>query len=158
MNARFRRFLSYYHPYRKILIADIACALLAAAVALAIPLAIRHLTGAVLPGDPAAIPAGLIRTGALMVALVALGAGCAYVYDYQGHAMGAKMERDMRAELFDHYQKLPFRFHDDQQPGALLSRLTGDLLSLAEFYHHAPEDLAVYLVKGVGALAILASI
>lgn len=80
------------------------------------------------------------------------------MYDYLGHAMGAMMERDMRQELFDHYQKLPFSFHDDQRPGALLSRLTNDLQNLAEFYHHGPEDLLIYLVKVAGALAILMGI
>ncbi len=158
MNVRIRKFLSYYLPYRRLLIYDILTAVLAAAIALALPLVIRHVTGDVLTGDPAQLPARLAQMGVLMLGLIALQAGCIYVYDYLGHAMGAMMERDMRQELFDHYQKLPFSFHDDQRPGDLLSRLTNDLLTLAEFYHHGPEDLLIYLVKVAGALSILMAI
>lgn len=158
MNARIRKFFSYYQPYRGLLVLDILSAVLSAAVALLIPLVIRHITGEVLSGDPTLLPGRLAQAGGILCALIALGAGLTYVYDYYGHAMGAMMERDMRGELFDHYQKLPFSFHDEQKPGALLSRLTNDLLSLAEFYHHGPEDLLIYLIKVVGALLILLSI
>ena len=158
MNARIRKFFSYYRPYRGLLILDILSAVLSAAVALIIPLVIRHVTGEVLTGDPVMLTERLAQAGGMLLALIALGAGLTYVYDYYGHAMGAMMERDMRGELFDHYQKLPFSFYDDQKPGALLSRLTNDLLSLAEFYHHGPEDLLIYLVKVVGALSILLTI
>jgi ATP-binding cassette subfamily B protein len=158
MNARFRKFLSYYLPYRRLLTYDILTAILSAAIALALPLVIRYVTGDVLTGDAALLPRRLMETGAVLLALIALMAGCTYVYDYLGHAMGAMMERDMRQELFDHYQKLPFAFHDDQRPGALLSRLTNDLQNLAEFCHHGPEDLLIYLVKVAGALIILMGI
>jgi ATP-binding cassette, subfamily B, bacterial len=78
-----------------------------------------------------------------------------FYVDYRGHAMGAMMESDLRGELFDHYQKLSFRFYDEQRTGQLMSRLTNDLLSLAELYHHGPEDYAIYTVKFIGAFLIL---
>ena len=158
MNARIRKFLSSYQPYRRLLTYDILTAILSAAIALVIPLVIRHITGDVLTGDAALLPRRLMEMGVVLIALIALQACCTYVYDYLGHAMGAMMERDMRQELFDHYQKLPFSFYDDQRPGALLSRLTNDLQNLAEFYHHGPEDLLIYMVKVAGALTILMSI
>ncbi len=158
MNARFRKFLSYYLPYRRILTYDILTATFSATIALAIPLVIRYVTGDVLTGEAALLPRRLTEMGAALIVMIALQACCTYVYDYLGHAMGAMMERDMRQELFDHYQRLPFSFYDDQRPGALLSRLTNDLQNLAEFYHHGPEDLLIYLVKVAGALAILMGI
>ena len=158
MNARIRKFLSSYQPYRRLLTYDILTAILSAAIALVIPLVIRHITGDVLTGDAALLPRRLMEMGVVLIALIALQACCTYVYDYLGHAMGAMMERDMRQELFDHYQKLPFSFYDDQRPGALLSRLTNDLQNLAEFYHHGPEDLLIYMVKVAGALTILMGI
>ena len=93
-----------------------------------------------------------------MLGLVLLHTVCNFYVDYRGHAMGAMMESDMRSELFDHYQKLSFRFYDEQRTGQLMSRLTNDLLSLAELYHHGPEDYLIYTVKFIGAFIILLNI
>jgi ATP-binding cassette subfamily B protein len=73
--------------------------------------------------------------------------------DYRGHSMGAMMESDMRNELFEHYQKLSFRFYDEQRTGQLMSRITNDLFSLAELYHHGPEDYLIYSVKFIKHLS-----
>ncbi|MDL2317596.1 ABC transporter ATP-binding protein/permease [Eubacteriales bacterium OttesenSCG-928-A19] len=158
MNTRWRKFFSYYRPYRGLLALDILCALIAACASLLLPIFVRVITKDILEGGLADPIPSILRTGAGMLALVALQAACTYFYDYRGHAMGAMMERDMRAELFDHVQRLSFTYHDTQRPGALLSRMTHDLLSLAELYHHFPEDMAVYAVKFIGALCILLSI
>jgi ATP-binding cassette subfamily B protein len=158
MNARFRKFLSYYRPYRGLLTCDILTAALSVVLALLLPLVIRYVTGDVLTGEAAALPARLFQMGTLMLGMIALQAGFTFVYDYYGHAMGAMMERDMRQQLFDHYQRLPFSFHDDRRPGELLSRLTSDLQNLAEFCHHGPEDLLIYLIKVIGAVSILMAI
>ena len=97
----------------------------------------------------------IIKVGALMLVLILAHTVCNYFVDYGGHAMGAMMESDMRSELFDHYQKLSLRFYDEQRTGQLMSRITNDLLSLAELYHHGPEDYAIYTVKFLGAFFIL---
>ncbi len=154
-NARFRKFLSYFHPYKGLLAADVACALASAGIALLIPLGIRAITGQLaLRADYA----GIYRTGAFLAFLALAQVACSYFFDYKGHAMGAMMERDLRNELFAHYQRQSFSFFDDQRVGKLMSGLTSDLLNLAELYHHGPEDLAVYLVKFIGALWILLGI
>ncbi len=93
-----------------------------------------------------------------MVVLVLIHTVCNFYVDYRGHAMGAMMENDMRNELFDHYQKLSFRFYDEQRTGQLMSRITNDLFSLAELYHHGPEDYVIYTVKFIGAFIILVRI
>ncbi len=96
--------------------------------------------------------------GAVMLALVALRALCTLFVDFQGHVMGAKMERDMHRELFEHYQNFSFSFYDWQRTGQLMTRITNDLLSLAELYQHGPEDLSIAARELIGGLVILAYI
>jgi ATP-binding cassette subfamily B protein len=156
-SGRFRKFLSYYRPYRGLLLADLACASAIAAVALMLPLCANWVTKRLLAGEPASeLLAAIWAVGGLMLGLVAVQTLCSMFVDYRGHVMGAKMERDMRRELFDHYQKLSFRFYDQQRTGQLMTRITNDPLSLAELYHHGPEDLAIAILKLGGVLAILA--
>jgi ATP-binding cassette subfamily B protein len=159
VNARtrkfFSKFLAYYRPYRRLLLADLACAFVVAAITLALPLIARHITKNLLEaGVPNALPQ-IYVWGALMVALIAIHTVCNGFVDYQGHAMGARMERDMRDELFAHYQKQHFGFYDEQKTGQLMSRLTNDIFWMTELFHHAPEDLVISLLKFVGAFVIL---
>ncbi len=154
---RLRKFLSYYRPYRGWLLADLACAFVVAAAALLLPLCANYVVKLLLAGEPAPeVLSDIWFVGGLMLGLVAVQTVCNLFVDYQGHVMGAKMERDMRRELFDHYQKLSFRFYDQQRTGQLMARITHDPLSLGELYHHGPEDLAIAVLKLVGVLAILA--
>jgi len=157
--SRLRKFLSYYKPYRGLLVADLLCAIIISAAALLLPLCANFITKRLLV--TAGVPATLHEiygVGAAMLALVAFQALCTLFVDYQGHVMGAKMERDMRRELFEHYQKLSFSFYDRQRTGQLMARTTNDLLSLAELYHHGPEDLAISALEMIGVLIILAHI
>ena len=133
-------------------------AIMVTIIGLAMPLLIRYVTKDILTGTlSSAIPL-IGKIGGLMVVLVLLQAGGNYGVDYYGHSMGAKMERDMRRDLFSHLQSQPHRFFDEMRVGQLMSRLTNDLLNLVELYHHAPEDFVIYFVKFVGAFVILLSI
>lgn len=156
--ARRKKFLSYYKPYRGLLAADLACASLVSASALALPLCAGYITTDILEAHAPAALGRIAATGGLMLALVALHTACNIFVDYRGHLMGARMEGDMRAELFEHFHRLSFRFYDDQTTGQLMSRITHDTFWLAELYHHGPEDTIIALLKFVGALAILFSI
>ncbi len=158
MSSRTKKFFSYYKPYLGLFFSVMICAFLVAGITLIIPLLTRYITKTVLEGGLPNALAEIYRTGALMLLLIVFHTICNYYVDYHGHAMGAMMESDMRSELFDHYQKLPFRFYDDQRTGQLMSRITNDLFSLAEFYHHAPEDYLIYTVKFVGAFIVLINI
>jgi ATP-binding cassette subfamily B protein len=158
MNSRTKKFFSYYKPYRGLFLSVMACSFLLAGVTLLIPLCIRYITKNILETNAPDALAQILQVGALILGLLLLHTVCNFYVDYRGHAMGAMMESDMRSELFDHYQKLSFRFYDDQRTGQLMSRLTNDLLSLAELYHHGPEDYAIYTVKFVGAFIILFNI
>ncbi len=157
--SRAKKFLSYYKPYRGLLLADLLCAIIISAAALMLPVCANFVTKNLLAkeGAPGALDK-IYTLGAAMLALVALQAVCNLFVDYEGHVMGAKMERDMRRELFEHYQRLSFSFYDRQRTGQLMARITNDLLSLAELYHHGPEDLAIAALELIGVLVILAHI
>lgn len=158
MHPRLRKFLSYYQPYRGLLAADLACAFVVSGVTLALPLCARYITKNILAGPAPAALGQIALVGALMVALVALHAACNSFVDYRGHMMGTLMESDLRRDLFEHYQKLSFSFYDQQKTGQLMTRVTNDLESISELYHHGPEDLAIGLLKFVGAFVILSTI
>ena len=150
-----RKFLSFYKPYRLLFVAVISCASITVLASLALPLCIRYITVEVLAvGAADAVPL-IFRTLALMLVLILIQAGTGIFYDYKGHAMGAMMERDMRNELFSHCQRLPIRFFDQQKTGTLMSRITVDLLNLAEFCHHGPENLFMFLASFIGAFIVL---
>jgi ATP-binding cassette subfamily B protein len=158
MSARTKKFFSHYKPYLGLFLSVMCCAFLVAGITLLFPLLTRYITKTVLEGGmPNALDA-IYRTGGFMLLLIVIHTACNSYVDYYGHAMGAMMESDMRTELFDHYQKLSFRFYDDQRIGQLMSRITNDLFSLAELYHHAPEDYLIYSIKFIGAFLILVNI
>ena len=158
MHTRTKKFLSYYRPYLGLLSADLFCAFVAAAVTLLLPLCTNYITRTVLAaGGPGAIRQVLL-VGLGMVLLVVIFTLCNAFVDYQGHMMGALMERDMRAELFAHLQRQPFHFYDQRKTGQLLAHFTSDLFAISELYHHAPEDLFIAVVKAVGVFWILFTI
>ncbi|RPJ27149.1 MAG: ABC transporter ATP-binding protein [Chloroflexi bacterium] len=158
MSSRTKKFFSYYKPYLGLFLSVMTCAFIVAGITLLFPLLTRYITKTVLEGGLPNALAEIYRTGALMLVLILIHTACNFYVDYRGHAMGAMMEGDMRNELFDHYQRLSFRFYDDQRTGQLMSRITNDLFSLAEFYHHAPEDYLIYTVKFMGAFVVLINI
>lgn len=150
-----KQILSFYKPYKGLFAADLLCSLIAAAIGLVLPLGAGYITDNVLAGDLSVAPGKILGVGALLLVLVLVQALCSYFMDYQGHAIGARMERDMRAQLFAHCQRLSFSYFDSHPIGDLMSRLTNDSLSLAEFFHHVPEDVLVNSIKFVGASLIL---
>ncbi len=157
MNNRMQRFLSYYKPYKKILFADLGCALIVASISLVMPLLIRVITNDILKIDPIPLER-IFQVAIVMISLVLVEFVCRFYVTYKGHLMGVYMSRDMRNDLFSHYQKLSFSFYDNQKTGILMSRLTHDLQSLAELYHHGPEDIVISLIKFIGSFLILIQI
>lgn len=153
--ARLGKYLSYYRPHIGLLVADLGCAVLVSATTLALPLCANYVVKRLTAGAGQALLPQIWSMGALMLALLAVQALSTLFVDYQGHVMGAKMEGAMRLELFGHYQALSFGFYDQQRVGQLMSRISNDLFSLAELYHHGPEDLAIAVLKFTGALVIL---
>ncbi len=157
MKGRRKKFISYYRPYLKLFFADMTCAMIAALISLTFPLMIRYITGTVLTQETIHVNS-IYRFGAIMLVLIIIEYFCNYFVAYKGHVMGVYMESDMRDELFAHYQKLSFNFYDEEKTGQLMSRLTSDLFSLTELYHHGPEDIIISIIKFVGAFIILSMI
>jgi ATP-binding cassette, subfamily B, bacterial len=158
MHFPVKKFLSYYKPYLGLFLAVLGCICVVSAVTLAFPLLVRYVTKEILAGDLSTALARVYWMGGLMLILVAIQALANYFVDYKGHEVGARMERDMRGELFAHMQKLSFSFYDKEKTGKLMSRITNDLLMLSELYHHAPEDYLKYLIRFIGAFIILFTI
>ena len=158
VNSRRRKFLSYYKPYTGLLVADLACALGAAVIALILPLCVRHITKDLLDVTESVATEQIYTMGLVMLVLVILHGLFHMFVSYQGHMMGALMERDMRAELFDHYQKMSFGFYDDRQTGELMNRMTNDTFWLGELCHHGPEDIVITSIKFFGTFIVLLTI
>ena len=158
MEHKWKRLAGYYRPYRALFFADLLFAILGAGVSLGIPLIVRYITTNViiLPGNEALQI--IAKLGAVMLAMVALECYCNFFIAYYGHIMGAKIEHDMRNEIFEHYQKLSFTFFDNQKVGQLLSRVTTDLFDISELLHHGPEDVVISVIKFVGSFVILSQI
>ncbi len=155
MKNKLKRLAGYYRPYKTLFFSDMFFAVLGAGITLAIPLLVRYITShvIVLPGSEAMQL--IVKLGLVMAGLVAVECFCNFYIAYFGHIMGAKIEHDMRNEIFAHYQKLSFAFYDNQKVGQLLSRVTSDLFDISELLHHGPEDVVISLIKFIGSFVIL---
>lgn len=158
VNSRVRKFFSYYKPYLGLFSADMICASVASAATLAIPLCIRYITTNLLEVGSESALHQIYMVGGLMLILIAIYAACHAFVTYQGHVMGTLMERDIRNELFEHYQKLSFRFYDEHKTGQLMTRISNDTYDLGELYHHGPEDILFSFLNFIGAFVILINI
>lgn len=158
MKDNLKRMVGYYKPYLGTFFLDMFFALVASAIALVIPLAVRSITAEIPNMSPETGMHKILVIGAVLIALVLIQFIANYYITYVGHVMGARMEYDMRAEIFSHYQKLSFSFFDDQKVGQLMSRITSDLFEITELLHHGPENIVISLIKIVGSLVILAGI
>ena len=155
MTKTLKRLAGYYKPYKGLFFSDLFFAILGAGITLVIPLIVRYITSTIvhLPAETAT--GMIVKLGIFMIVLVLIEAFCNFYIAYYGHIMGASIERDMRNEIFSHYQKLSFAFYDNQKVGHLLSRITADLFDISELLHHGPEGLVISIIKFVGAFAIL---
>ncbi len=152
-----KKFLAYYKPYKTALFADLFFASLASMAVLAYPILVNQMTTRAISAE--GIDTELvIKMAGLFLFLMAVEYFSNFYTDYFGHAMGAKMERDMRSDLFQHFLKLPFQYYDNARTGQLMSRATTDLFNISELAHHGPEDVVISLVRIVGSFIILMSI
>lgn len=150
-----KRFIHYYSPYKAVFFLDLLCATIISLVDLAYPQILRTLTNTLFTEDAPAILRALPPIAIALFVMYLVQSLCKYYVSYQGHMMGANMERDMRQQLFDHYEKLSFSYYDQNNSGQMMSKLVSDLFDIAEFAHHGPENLFISLIKIIGSFTFL---
>lgn len=150
--AMLRRFFSYYKPYKKLFFLDFTCAVLLAVLELGFPLAVGYVVNTLLPDQNWGL---IVSASAVLLLIYVINTLLSYIVTYWGHMLGINIETDMRKALFDHVQKLSFRFFDNTKTGHLISRLTNDLFEIGEVAHHGPEDMFIAAMTLVGAFGIM---
>lgn len=153
-----KELVGYYKNYKFLFWSDMFFAMVGAIITLIIPLVVRYITTTVIYLELSQAQTIIVKMGILLIGLVIIEMICNFYIAYWGHIMGARIEADMRSEIFGHYQKLSFTFYDDQKVGHLLSRVTADLFDITELLHHGPEDIVISIIKMLGSFAILACI
>ena len=150
-----KKFIRYYKPYQAVFFIDLFCAAVISLVDLAYPQILRTLTKTLFRGDGDTVLRALAPLAAGLFLMYAVQSFCKFYVSYQGHMMGAHMERDMRQQLFDHYERLSFSYYDNNNSGQMMSKLVSDLFDIAEFAHHGPENLFISLIKIIGSFICL---
>ena len=150
-----KKFIQYYVPYKGVFFLDLVCAAVISLVDLAFPQILRTMTKTLFTETPEKILHALLPVGIVLLIVYLVQMGCKYYVSYQGHMMGARMERDMRQQLFEHYEKLSFSYYDQNNSGQMMSKLVSDLFDIAEFAHHGPENLFISLIKIIGSFVFL---
>ena len=150
-----KKFIAYYGPYKAVFFIDLLCAAVISLVDLAYPQILRTMTSTLFTRDSSVILRALPLIAAGLLLMYIVQSVCKYYVSYQGHMMGAQMERDMRQRLFDHYEKLSFSYYSQNNSGQMMSKLVSDLFDIAEFAHHGPENLFISVVKIIGSFVFL---
>lgn len=150
-----KRFLAYYKPVIGLFIADTVCAVVVAGVDLSFPVILRSLTGGLFTQGAAAIIQALPVIAAALVAMYLVRCGCRYFVSAQGHIMGARMESQMRQDLFDQYERMGFAYFDSHSSGDMMSRVVNDLFDICEAAHHVPEWIIICAIEIIGSFVIL---
>lgn len=150
-----KKFIGYYKPYRKIFFFDLFCAAVISFIDLIYPQLLREGANTIFVQEKSVIIKVLPVLAAGLLIMYIIQALCKYYVNCQGHVMGAMMERDMRRELFEHYEKLSFSYYDNNNSGQMMSRLVSDLFDISEFAHHGPENLFISLIKLIGSFIFL---
>ena len=151
----FKKFISYYKPYRVLFWIDMGCALLLSAIDLAFPQILDYLTENVFNRPADQVIKSLKYIAIALLVMYVIKFGCQYFITGWGHIMGARMESDMRQDLFDHYQKLSFSYYDKNNTGEMMSKIVNDLFDVTELAHHGPENIVIALIKIFGSFGIL---
>ncbi len=150
-----KKFIRYYKPYKAVFFIDLLCATIISVVDLIYPQLLRTATNSLFTQSKDVIMGALIPLAIGLLIMYIIQSLCKYYVSYQGHMMGANMERDMRQQLFDHYEKLSFSYYDQNNSGQMMSKLVSDLFDIAEFAHHGPENLFISVIKIVGSFIFL---
>ena len=155
MTQMLKRFIKYYKPHKKMLILDMLAALLISVIGMVYPIVTRNMLNVYIPEK---MYSTIVIAGVVVLALYVLRMLLRYFVQYYGHIIGVKMQSQMRKDLFDHLQKLPFRFYDNNETGRIMTRITSDLFEVCELAHHGPENLLISSVMIILSFTYLLSI
>lgn len=150
-----RRFIGYYRPHVRLFAADLLCAFLLSMCDLVYPMITRTMINDYIPGRALRM---LLVCAAALLLIYLIKMGLNYFIQYYGHLVGVRMQADMRRDVFDHLQRLPLSYFDDNKTGTIMSRITNDLMDISELAHHGPEDLFISLVMLIGSFILMCSI
>jgi len=150
-----KKFIHYYGPYKAVFFLDLICATIISLIDLAYPQILRTCTNTLFTKSSSSILSALLPIAAGLLIMYLIQSLCKYYVSYQGHMMGAYMERDMRQQLFDHYEKLSFSYYSKNNSGQMMSKLVSDLFDISELAHHGPENLFISLIKIIGSFIFL---
>lgn len=151
----FKRFVSYYKPHKKIFILDMMAAFMISICDLVYPVITRNMLNVYIPNQNLRL---LVTSALILLIIYLLKMGLTYFVDFMGHMVGVNMQADMRKEVFNHLQKLPFTYYDEHETGTIMSRIVNDLMEISELAHHGPEDLFLSLIMMIGAFIYLCTI
>ncbi len=151
----FKSFVSYYKPYRGLFYFDMFCALIVSVVDLAFPQILNFLTDGLYTQNADVIVRSLWIVAISLIAMYLIRYGCQYFITTWGHVMGARMESDMRQDLFDQMQRLSFSYYDKNNTGDMMSRIVSDLFDISELAHHGPENIFISALKIIGSFVLL---
>ena len=152
MNPVVHRFLAHYQPYKKLFVLDFSCAVIAAILELSFPVFVNQVIDKLLPGNNWTL---IVIACTALLAVYCLTAFLQFVVTYWGHMLGINIETDLRRSMFNHFQKLSFRFFDNHKTGQLMSRISSDLMDIGEVAHHGPEDAFIAVMTLVGAFVVM---
>src|SRR4051794_35161351 len=155
MSELLSRFFAYYRPYRRLFIIDFACAIVAAILELSFPIFVNQVVDKLLPGNNWTL---IVTACIALLVIYVISTFLQFVTNYWGHMLGINIETDMRRTMFNHIQKLSFRFFDNNKTGHLLARISTDLMEIGEVAHHGPEDAFIAVITLIGAFAVMLTI
>ena len=150
-----RRFVKYYKPHKKLFIIDMFCAFIISVFNLVYPYITKEIINNYVPNKLLTL---LLAGAGFLLGLYVIKAVLNYVLQYWGHLVGVRMQADMRSQLFNHLQKLPFTYFDNNKTGVIMSRMTNDLFEISELAHHGPEDVFLSIVTILGSFVMLSLI
>ncbi|MBO5269153.1 MAG: ABC transporter ATP-binding protein, partial [Clostridia bacterium] len=150
-----KRFIKYYKPHKKMLLLDMLAALLISVIGMVYPIVTRNMLNIYIPEK---MYSTIVIAGVIVLALYVIRMFLRYFVQYYGHIIGVKMQSQMRKDLFDHLQKLPFRFYDNNETGRIMTRITSDLFEVCELAHHGPENLLISSVMIILSFVYLLTI
>ena len=150
-----KRFISYYKPHRKLFVSDMAASLIISLISLVYPIVTRTMLNDLIPNRRYSL---IVISGAVLLALYSVKMLLNYFIQYYGHVMGVRMQAQMRTDMFNKLESLPFSFYDNNETGKIMSRMTNDLMDISELAHHGPENLIISSITIIASFTYLSTI